>query len=206
MKNSLGKIVSDSFFFYFLGHKFFDYFFTENGLESYRNGIQIEKNSFLDYLGNENYTEVVSFILVKVGEMKLPRKRSGFTELRTGLLNVSPIGRDCTFEERKEFEAYDEKFGIRNQLCSEIEERFHHLRLKCRKWGQIYVDISPEGWDKSYCLRNVIEDGCFEEVHFFGDRIEEGGNDYEIGNHPGIYPHSIQDPKDTMDEIIEYFF
>lgn len=33
--------------------------------------------------------------------------RGTFMEFRSGMLNVSPIGRNCSQEEREEFEKYD---------------------------------------------------------------------------------------------------
>ena len=37
--------------------------------------------------------------------------RGTFVEFRSGLINISPIGRNCSREERNEFEKYD-KVGI----------------------------------------------------------------------------------------------
>ncbi len=36
-----------------------------------------------------------------------------FIEFRNGMLNVSPIGRNCSQEERDEFERFDETAGVR---------------------------------------------------------------------------------------------
>lgn len=35
-------------------------------------------------------------------------KRGTFVEFRKGMLNVSPIGRNCSQQEREEFEKYDQ--------------------------------------------------------------------------------------------------
>ena len=43
--------------------------------------------------------------------------------------------------------------------------------------GQTGIDIGPKGSDKSQILRDFNDD---DEIHFFGDRIEEGGNDYSL--------------------------
>ena len=40
-------------------------------------------------------------------------KRGTFIEFRAGMVNVSPIGRNCSQEERDAFEQYDHKTGIR---------------------------------------------------------------------------------------------
>lgn len=43
--------------------------------------------------------------------------RGTFIEFRSGMLNVSPIGRNCSQEERDEFERYDKV------ICSVAPER-----------------------------------------------------------------------------------
>lgn len=44
--------------------------------------------------------------------MILPQ-RGTFIEFRNGMLNVSPIGRNCSQEERDEFERFDKGAGVR---------------------------------------------------------------------------------------------
>ena len=46
--------------------------------------------------------------------------------------------------------------------------------------GQISFDVFPKGWDKTYCLQFVEGEG-YDEIHFFGDKTYEGGNDFEVG-------------------------
>lgn len=48
-----------------------------------------------------------------VADLEIPVKRGTFIEFRNGMLNVSPIGRNCSQEERDEFEKFDEGAGIR---------------------------------------------------------------------------------------------
>uniref|UniRef100_A0A803VKC3 Phosphomannomutase n=1 Tax=Ficedula albicollis TaxID=59894 RepID=A0A803VKC3_FICAL len=43
--------------------------------------------------------------------LKLPKKRGTFIEFRNGMLNISPIGRSCTPEERIEFSELDKVQG-----------------------------------------------------------------------------------------------
>lgn len=83
----------------------FDFCFSENGLTAYRLGKPLAGNSFIQWLGEEKYQELVNFILRYLSEIKLPKKRGTFIEFRTGMINVSPIGRNATQAERDEFEA-----------------------------------------------------------------------------------------------------
>jgi phosphomannomutase len=48
----------------------------------------------------------VNFILKYIANLDIPKKRGTFIEFRNGMINVSPIGRNATVEERDEFQEY----------------------------------------------------------------------------------------------------
>ncbi|XP_043535251.1 phosphomannomutase 1-like [Chiloscyllium plagiosum] len=85
----------------------FDYVFAENGTVQYRDGKFITKEAIQNQLGEELLQELINFCLGYMALIKLPRKRGTFIEFRNGMLNVSPIGRSCTLEERIEFSRID---------------------------------------------------------------------------------------------------
>jgi len=141
----------------------------------------------------------LNFTLHQLADIDIPIKRGTFIEFRTGLINISPIGRNCSQEEREAFFEYDKKHHIRENLVKVLEEKFtEELKLKFSIGGQISIDAFPIGWDKTYCLRHL--EG-FKEIHFFGDKTEEGGNDYEIYTSPKTVGHSVNNPEDTMREL-----
>jgi phosphomannomutase len=82
----------------------FDFCFSENGLNAFRLGEPLASTSFIQWLGEEKYQNMVNFLLKYLSEVRLPKKRGTFIEFRTGMINVSPIGRNATVEERNEFE------------------------------------------------------------------------------------------------------
>lgn len=84
----------------------FDFCFPENGLVAYRLGKPLASNSFIQWLGEEKYQALADFCLGYISKIKLPKKRGTFIEFRNGMINVSPIGRNASVEERNEFEAY----------------------------------------------------------------------------------------------------
>lgn len=84
----------------------FDFCFPENGLVAYRLGKPLASNSFIQWLGEEKYQALADFCLGYISKIKLPKKRGTFVEFRNGMINVSPIGRNASVEERNEFEAY----------------------------------------------------------------------------------------------------
>lgn len=75
----------------------FDYSFAENGLTAYRLGKQLASASFIGYLGEEQYKKLVNFILHYIADLDIPIKRGTFVEFRNGMINVSPIGRNCRY-------------------------------------------------------------------------------------------------------------
>lgn len=145
----------------------YDYVFSENGLVAHQNGNLIGTQSLKSFLGEEKLKEFINFILHYLADLDIPIKRGTFIEFRSGMLNVSPIGRNCSQEERDEFEKYDKIHNIRLKMVSVLREKFSHLNLSFSIGGQISFDVFPHGWDKTYCLRYLDD---FQEIHFFGDK------------------------------------
>ncbi|GFY92588.1 phosphomannomutase [Actinidia rufa] len=145
----------------------YDYAFSENGLVAYKDGKLIGTQSLKSHLGEEKLKELINFTLHYIADLDIPIKRGTFIEFRSGMLNVSPIGRNCSQEERVEFERYDKVHNIRPKMVSVLREKFSHLNLTFSIGGQISFDVFPQGWDKTYCLRYLDD---FHEIHFFGDK------------------------------------
>jgi len=55
-------------------------------------------------------------------------------------------------------------------------------------------------------LLRYLAEGDFDEVHFFGDKTFEGGNDHEIFVHPRVIGHTVTCPEDTVKQLRELFF
>ncbi len=87
-----------------------------------------------------------------LSKLELPQKRGTFIEFRNGMLNVSPIGRNCNREERNAFEKYDLEHGVRKTLVAVLQKEFEDLHLTYSIGGQISFDVFPTGWDKT-CVR-----------------------------------------------------
>jgi len=142
-----------------------DYSFPENGLMAYHNKQLIHSKSIKDHLGEEKIKKFINFVLHYIADLDIPIKRGTFVEFRTGLINVSPIGRNCSQLEREDYERYDKEHKIREKLMAILKEKFADLDLQYSIGGQISFDVFPTGWDKTYCL-HLIKDK-FKEIHFF---------------------------------------
>lgn len=174
----------------------YDYVFAENGLVAYRDGQLLCKQSIQDHLGEPLIQDLINYCLSYLAKIKLPKKRGTFIEFRNGMLNVSPIGRSCSQEERLEFSALDGKENIRQKFVEDLRKEFAGKGITFSIGGQISIDIFPDGWDKRYCLGHVHKDG-YQAIHFFGDKTMPGGNDHEIFEDPRTVGHAVTAPEDT---------
>lgn len=107
----------------------FDFCFAENGLTAIKSGVPLPSNSFIQWLGEPNYKKLVNFILHYVADLDLPVKRGTFVEFRNGMMNVSPIGRNASVDERNEYERYDKEHKIRETFVGILREKFGDLGL-----------------------------------------------------------------------------
>ena len=183
----------------------FDYSFAENGLVAYKDDQLIAKASFAQKIGEDELQKLINWVLAYLSKITLPIKRGTFIEFRTGMLNISPIGRNCARDERNAFEEYDLKNNIRKDMVAAMQKEFAHLNLTFSIGGQISFDVFPKGWDKTFCLQYVENEG-FEEIHFFGDKTDKGGNDYEIFEDKRTFGHKVTSPEDTMTKCKSLFF
>ncbi|KAJ0966709.1 hypothetical protein J5N97_023626 [Dioscorea zingiberensis] len=181
----------------------YDYVFSENGLVAHKNGELIGSQSLKFFLGEEKLKEFINFTLHYIADLDIPIKRGTFIEFRSGMLNVSPIGRNCSQEEREDFEKYDKVHNIRPKMVAVLREKFAHLNLTFSIGGQISFDVFPQGWDKTYCLRFLND---FKEIHFFGDKTYKGGNDFEIYESEQTVGHTVTSPDDTTEQCRSLFF
>ena len=97
-------------------------------------------------------------------------------------------------ELKKEFGDFGLQYSIGGQVRS----------ARCELTVQISFDVFPAGWDKTYCLR-FLDASEFDEIHFFGDKTYEGGNDHEIYIHERTIGHSVQSPEETLKLLKELF-
>lgn len=181
----------------------YDYVFPENGLVAYQNGKEIARQSIQEYMGEEKLQIFINYVLKYLSNIMLPVKRGTFVEFRSGMLNISPIGRSCSRAERNEFEKYDNINHVRATMIESLKRQFPDMGLKYSIGGQISFDVFPIGWDKTYCLRHLTKVKQFDQIHFFGDKTDPGGNDYEIFNDSRVTGHKVTSPADTKKQLEE---
>ncbi|XP_033629912.1 phosphomannomutase 2-like [Asterias rubens] len=178
-----------------------DYVFAENGLAAYKKGETIAIMSLIKKMGEEKLQELINYALGYLANLKLPAKRGTFVEFRNGMINFCPVGRSCSQEERNVFGKLDQEENIRGNMVKCLREKFSADGWVFSIGGQISIDAYPDGWDKRYCLQYVEKD--FDTIHFFGDKVEKGGNDHEIYSDPRTIGHKVVSPEDTKKQVSE---
>jgi len=174
----------------------FDFLFSENGLVAYKDGKLFKTQSLKEHLGEDKIKKLVNFMLHYIADLDIPVKRGTFVEFRNGLINVSPIGRNCSQKERDDYEVYDLQHKIREKMVAVLQKEFADYKLRFSIGGQISFDVFPEGWDKTYCIQHL--DG-YKDIYFFGDKTFKGGNDYEISTSPLVKKaFTVTCPDDTV--------
>jgi len=126
------------------------------------------------------------------------------------MINVSPIGRNASIQERNDYQAFDIDANVRPDMVEALKKEFPDFGLTYSIGGQISFDVFPTGWDKTYCLNHVAEEKersgvDYTTIHFFGDKTFKGGNDYEIYEDKRTVGHSVADPDDTMVQLKKLF-
>ena len=96
-------------------------------------------------------------------------------DYRPGMVNFSVVGRNATSEQRKDYVAYDEYTDERVYIAYNFNLLFPDLQATVG--GETGIDIAPKGADKSQILADFEDD---DFILFFGDKIDEGGNDYPL--------------------------
>uniref|UniRef100_L2G9D6 Phosphomannomutase n=1 Tax=Colletotrichum fructicola (strain Nara gc5) TaxID=1213859 RepID=L2G9D6_COLFN len=142
------------------------------------------------YIGEDNYKELVRFTLHHIADLDIPVKRGTFIEFRNGMVNISPVGRNASNDERKAFEDYDKIHNVRRDFVAKLREKFGHLGLTFSIGG---TEAKKEGGI------------TYDTIHFFGDKTHEGGNDYEIYTDDRTIGHAVSGPEETMRIVKELF-
>ena len=97
-------------------------------------------------------------------------------EERPGCVNFSIVGRGANQTERLVYSDWDEIKGERRAIAERFNKKFPELHAFVG--GVTGVDISNKGSDKSQIIRDFQDGG----VVFYGDRMEEQGNDKPLAD------------------------
>ena len=198
--------------------------FSENGVHSFCGERLLHCKSIVEHLGEARWREFekgLNALQARVrGEAEvLLRKAAGpaadigargtFLERRMCTCNICVIGRTPTLSkgERAAFDKADAKAGLRKRVLDELMATYGPhtpYALNFSIGGQIGIDCAPVGWDKTFCL-GFLPAADYPTVHFFGDKTEEGGGDFELYEHSRTTGHAVTSPEHTLQLVEELF-
>ena len=145
--------------------------------------------------------DVQSFLYDELDYSQFMIRNGNHIEHRPGGVNFTMLGRaEAPFIGRDRYVEWDRQTNERQDIAERIRNHFPDLTVAVG--GQTGIDIGPLGADKSQILRDFTAD---DEIHFFGDRMEPGGNDHSLGEavkKMGGYTYNVDSYKDTRDVII----
>ena len=183
---------------------YFKHYFTECGsVYHYNNSedninLQLEiKKNIRDHKLYDKMNILIKLCLKFISEVDY--KISGhFIDLRNGLIYISLVGMDANDEERKCFMNLDKDDKIRKELIELLKKKCIELQIiddiSINIGGSVGIAIFPNEYDKIQVL-DILKDE-YDEVYYFGDKYEKGGNDYllieKLGN-KGIKINKIED-------------
>ena len=161
----------------------------------------IHKVSLIDFYSEADINHIINVLLKTAYKTHTKIKTGNFIEWRGSQINFSVIGRNCTVDQREDYVKWDNKSQERKKIVNNLKEQFAGWGLSFRMGGQISIDITRQGWDKSYSFKNMPETP--DECVFFGDKICKDGNDFDIAMKCHKY-HMIESPADLMMQLQEY--
>jgi phosphomannomutase len=118
-----------------------------------------------------------------------------FMDIRNGLVYISLVGMDASFEMREHFKKMDQRMGFRKRLLLQLNERCDK-GVRVVYGGETGITMYPKEWDKVQVLGYLRD---YPVIHYFGDRYEEDGNDYQLIHHPKVIGHKVDSVNDTFE-------
>lgn len=118
-------------------------------------------------------------------------------EDRDSQITYSALGQQATPEDKYAWDADGKKkIAIRDLAAKSLPG------LEVRAGGTTSIDVTKVGIDKAYGMRKLIEalDIQKEDILFFGDKLQEGGNDYPV-KAMGIDSIEVTRWEDTVQEL-----
>ena len=148
--------------------------FTCAGAELWENGERTLAND------HEFPAELYALFQDILDDSAFPIRTGNHIEKRTGMLNVSIVGRNADTSTRYNYRDWDAGVKEREYIVSKLRRAFPQYDYAIG--GDISIDITPTGMDKAQILPVLKERHRLALFSFYGDRIRPGGNDEPLAN------------------------
>ena len=138
--------------------------------------------------------DVERFLQDELDYSSFPIRNGIHIERRPGGVNFSILGRG-EGEGREEYVKWDRRKNERKDIADRLKNQFPNLEVQIG--GQTGLDLAAEGRNKSQILRDFQ---WYHELHFFGDMMEDGENDYPLAYSVekwGGHTYAVKDYEET---------
>lgn len=135
--------------------------------------------------------ELIKYLEELVENSTFSPKTGKHINYRTGMINLSTVGRNATDKERNEYAIFDSIFQERKTIVASLEEKFTNYEFHIG--GEISIDISKRGINKSLVAKDLLTFDPEAYIIFYGNQILNG-NDYPLAKfiQDNNLGHSIQ--------------
>ncbi len=140
-----------------------------SGNDVWKRGSRVYNN---DWALPENVRE---WLNNELAHSKFELRTGNHIEERPATVNFSIVGRNASKQERSLYVAWDHNTNERILIAERFNAEFPDL--EARVGGETGIDIYLKGHDKSQIIKDFKKS---DTIYFFGDKIEEGGNDYPL--------------------------
>ena len=122
--------------------------------------------------------ELVYFLETELKNSVYSERYGNHLEDRGAMFNFSTLGRNASPEQRKRYHEWDTMSGERLEIARRINDRFNDDDIVAQVAGEIGIDITTRNKDKRQCIEYMQGD----KIYFFGDRMDEQGNDKPLAD------------------------
>ncbi len=129
----------------------------------------------------ESYTftpskSLIDFLTKELESSSYSERYGNHIEHRGSMINFSIVGRNAKGDQRLRYYEWDKLSCERLSIAEKINHLFPEVSAQAG--GETGIDIIPKGRDK----RQVIKYTGDQKVLFFGDRLDDGGNDKPLAD------------------------
>ena len=184
--------------------EYMTYIFAECGSVFYYKNKCVHQNDLLHHSLYSTIQKLIRVCLKFISETNYDISGQ-FIDVRNGLVYISLIGLQANHEMREKFKKMDKRMEFRKRLLQIVndtknkllKERSHQLEVKYG--GEVGISIYPAEWDKIQVLKYIQHE--YHEIHYFGDRYHEDGNDYRIIHDSRVIGHCVNSHIDTIEQL-----
>ena len=135
---------------------------------------------YAEDLSDQEKQQIISVLESTAREMGIwcDNPAGEIIEDRQSQITMSALGQQATPEDK--YAWAEENKELRRVYRQKVADQLPGLEV--RLGGTTSTDITREGVDKAYGMQKLLEANQLEkaEVLFFGDKLQEGGNDYPV--------------------------